>query len=397
MHTSATREAAPSRGDCSPALMAAAGFLALMFAMGVGRFAFTALLPQMRGAGLVKLGDAGVLAAINYLGYLAGALWAAFSQRGDGRRRLLGALVASAATTLAMGFDLGLPVWGALRFASGWASAAVYVYATGIVLRDLAGRGAAQWSALHYMGVGAGIALSAVVALGLGGDGRGLEGWRVLGGLAVLAFALAARCLLRPAPGQARPETEGGSAEARPRPLGWLAAAYGLAGFGYIVNATFLPVILQGQSAVGQAGLWGWMLVGLAAVPATLVWVRLSFRWGVYQALMTATLLQAVGVALPVLVDGMPAALAGAALLGGTFMGIAGLAQWLAKVPDPRATTRRIGFITACYGLGQIAGPLLVAAVGEAAGFRLPVLTAAAALVLSAGLLEISRRREALG
>jgi fucose permease len=78
-------------------------------------------------------------------------------------------------------------------------------------------------------------------------------------------------------------------------------------------------------------------------------------------------------------------------------MGIAGLAQWLARVPDPHLTARRIGLITACYGVGQIAGPLLVALRGRDAGFALPVLLAAAALVLSALLLEVSRRRERLG
>ena len=87
----------------------------------------------------------------------------------------------------------------------------------------------------------------------------------------------------------------------------------------------------------------------------------------------------------------------GAVLLGGTFMGIAGLSQWLARVPDPQATVRRIGFITACYGVGQIVGPLLVAVRGRDAGFAMPVLSAAVALLASAVLLEISRRRERLG
>jgi len=86
-----------------------------------------------------------------------------------------------------------------------------------------------------------------------------------------------------------------------------------------------------------------------------------------------------------------------AVLLGGTFMGIAGLSQWLARVPDPQATARRIGFITACYGVGQIVGPLLVAVRGRDAGFAMPVLSAAVALLASAVLLEISRRRERLG
>ena len=134
-----------------PPLIAASGLLALLLAMGIGRFGFTALLPQMRDDGLVDIGSAGVLAAVNYLGYLVGALWAAFSRQANPARRLALGLIASVATTLAMSLDCGLLGWSVLRFVSGVASAAVYVYATGIVLRTLADAGAAGWSALHYL------------------------------------------------------------------------------------------------------------------------------------------------------------------------------------------------------------------------------------------------------
>lgn len=378
----------------SPPVIAAAGLLSLLLAMGIGRFAFTALLPQMRDDGLVDIGSAGLLAAMNYLGYLAGALWAAFSRNADPARRLAGGLVASVLTTLAMSVDLGFGGWCALRFVSGVASAAVYVYATGIVLRSLADVGAAGWSALHYMGVGAGIVTSAIVAQQLAGGA--LVGWRMLGLVAGVAALLVGAVLVP----RGRVVPVAGAAPAAPAvapPLGWLAAAYGLAGFGYIVNATFLPTILRSQSGTADAALTGWLVVGLAALPATALWVRLSFRRGVYPVLIAATLIQAVGVALPVLVDGVASAMAGAVLLGGTFMGIAGLAQWLARVPDAQTTARRIGLITACYGVGQIVGPLLVAVRGRDSGFELPVLLAAAALVLSALLLEVSRRRERLG
>lgn len=379
-----------------PRPIALAGLLALLLAMGIGRFAFTALLPQMRDEGLLDVASGGLLAASNYLGYLAGALWAAFSRRADAARRLSAGLLVSVVTTLAMGLELGFSLWCGVRFLSGVASAVVYVYATGIVLRSLAACQAAGWSGLHYMGVGSGIVVSALLARHMTVAGSALAGWRWLGVVAALGAVAVAVVLLplgrsaSPADEQTVPAGSGGP------PMGWLAAAYGLAGFGYIVNATFLPLMLRGQDGTASAALDGWLMVGLAALPATLFWVRLSFRWGVYPALISATLIQAVGVALPVLVSGVPAAMAGAALLGATFMGIAGLSQWLARVPDPRVTARRIGLITACYGVGQVFGPLLVALRGPAGGFAVPVLAASAALLCSAVLLEVSRRRERL-
>lgn len=380
----------------APQSIAVAGLLALLLAMGIGRFAFTALLPQMRDEGLLDVASGGLLAAANYLGYLAGALWAAFSRRADAARRLLAGLLVSVGTTLAMGLELGFPLWCGVRFLSGVASAAVYVYATGIVLRSLAACQAAGWSGLHYMGVGSGIVVSALLARHMTVAGSALEGWRWLGVVAALG-AMAVMVVLLPPGRSASPADEQGvPAGSGGPPMGWLAAAYGLAGFGYIVNATFLPLMLRGQAGTASAALDGWLVVGLAALPATLFWVRLSFRWGVYPALISATLIQAMGVALPVLMDGVAAAMAGAALLGATFMGIAGLSQWLARVPDPRVTARRIGLITACYGVGQVFGPLLVALRGPAGGFAVPVLAASAALLCSAVLLELSRRRERL-
>lgn len=387
-----------SRG--SLALFTVSGLLALLLAMGIGRFAYTALLPQMLEEGLLTHAQGALLAGANYAGYLAGALWAAFSRQANPAARLGNGLVASVLTTLAMGFELGFGLWCAVRFAAGVASALVYVYATGIVLRRLAAAGAPGWSTLHYVGVGSGITLSAVVAQTmLDHQALAAHGWWALGAMALPAAVCAAVGLL-PSGRRALSVHEAAAQQAQaapPPPLGWLAASYGLAGLGYIVNMTFMPLMLRGDAGTRGAALTGWLVVGLAAVPATAIWVRLALQCGIYPALIACTLVQAVGVALPVLLPGVSAALVGAALLGGTFMGIAGLAQWLARVSDPQASARRIGLLTVFYGLGQIAGPLLVAALGRGRDFTLPVLLAAGALLVSAALLEVSRRVERLG
>ncbi len=389
-----------STHTASLALFAMSGMLALVLSMGVGRFAYTALLPQMLEEGLLSHAGGAWLAGANYAGYLMGALWTAISRQANPVPRLLGALVASMLTTLAMGFDLGFAAWCVVRCVAGIASAVVYVYATGIVLRRLTAVGAPGWSALHYMGIGGGITLSAIVAQAmLDGHGPAGYGWWWLGALALPA-AVCAAAGLAPAGrrGLSASETTAQKTQTEKLPpMGWLVAAYGLAGFGYIVNMTFLPVMLRGNAGTSTAALTGWLVVGIAAMPATALWIRVGLWRGVYPALIACTLLQALSVALPVLVPGMTAAVVGAAFLGASFMGVAGLAQWLARVPDPNASARRIGLLTVFYGLGQIAGPLMVAAFNRGADFTRPVLLASTALVISAALLEVSRRRERLG
>lgn len=231
--------------------------VALAVAMGIGRFAFTPLLPLMLDAGEVDLPAAGWMASLNYLGYLLGALLCTFqpwigprlgwsgSPNAPGLVRL--GLVATAVLTL--GMALPAPsAWPALRFAAGVASAVVFIYSAGWCLGQLARLGLPEMGALMFVGPGIGIvasglAASALVALG----GSATWGWALFGTLAaVLAAAIwpvmhPAHAL--PAVTASTPGADG--SRHGPAEVAWLTLAYGLAGFGYIITATFLPVIAR--------------------------------------------------------------------------------------------------------------------------------------------------------
>src|SRR5215203_4029161 len=82
-------------------VIAFAGLLSLAAAMGIGRFAFTPLLPLMAREGQLDLAFAGWVAAANYVGYFVGALTAARLPLGARALAML-ALAATAALTAAM-------------------------------------------------------------------------------------------------------------------------------------------------------------------------------------------------------------------------------------------------------------------------------------------------------
>src|SRR3546814_16415570 len=71
--------------DLPAASLAFSGLVALAVAMGIGRFAFTPLLPMMQNDAGLALTQGGWLASANYLGYLIGAL-AAGMLRSEERR-----------------------------------------------------------------------------------------------------------------------------------------------------------------------------------------------------------------------------------------------------------------------------------------------------------------------
>ena len=344
-------------------LLAVAGLLSLAAAMGIGRFAFTPVLPLMVGEGLLDVAQGGWLAAANYAGYLAGALTASRVPVRAGALAVV-ALIATAAFTAAMALPLP-PLWLPLRFLAGAASAWVFVATSVWCLGALAERGAAGASGWVYAGVGAGIALAGIHCLLAAAAGvRSQPLWLQLGGLA-LALALPVLWViarLEPVAAGKRSPGRSDSAAAEGSTRG-IVACYGVMGFGYILPATFLPVMAR--SVVEDPRVFGlaWPIFGATAAVSTLVAARLlhgSTRlrtWAGCQSLM------GIGVLLPTLSTDVWTITASAVLVGGTFMVItlAGVQEMRARAASPAHAASLIGRITAAFALGQIAGPVLSA------------------------------------
>jgi MFS family permease len=168
--------------------------------MGIGRFAFTPLLPMMLADGVVNLATASWLASANYLGYLVGALlctlqpwaWRRFGPLPPLRFTLLVRAGLVATCVLTLGMALHWPAaWTLLRFAAGVASALVFVYTSGWCLGQLARLGVPAMGAVIYTGPGAGIVLSGLAASGMvAWHWTAAAGWLVFGLLAAVLTAL---------------------------------------------------------------------------------------------------------------------------------------------------------------------------------------------------------------
>ena len=371
----------------SPFALACGGLAALAGAVGVGRFIYTPILPAMvEGLDLSK-GEAGLIASANFLGYLLGALAAAAPKlAGSPRVWLLAALALSAVTTAAMALFASLWVFLLLRLVGGIASAFVLVFASTLVLERLAQAGRGDLSALHFAGVGSGIALSAVVtwALTVGGGG-----WQDLwwGGGALSLVALGAVAWLVPTADKPA-ASEAQEASARRQAWPWaLILAYGLFGFGYVITATFIVDIVRSAPALRAYEPWIWLLVGLSAMPSVAAWTAVARRSSLLKAFALACVVEAVGVAASVLLVDLLGLIVAAAFLGGTFMGITALGLLAARALYPTSPRSILAIMTAAFGLGQIIGPLVAGFGFDLFGsFLLPSLLAAFLLCCAAGL-----------
>ena len=343
---------------------------ALAAAMGIGRFAYTPILTLMP----LTPQAAGQLATANYIGYLIGALAGTFSPRLARSVSVCRAsLVVLVASLVAMALTTDVVVWAALRTVAGITSALVFVIAANTLL-DWLREHPAHLTGWAFGGVGAGIAASAVLIFALPATADWRVAWWAAGLLAALLSVSA--WFLRPA--ESAPESAEAQSEKRHLPFALLLTSYSLEGVGYIIAGTFL-VAAVAQHSPGWLGNGTWLLVGLAVIPSAALWARLSSRYAHAGLLTTALLLQSAGIALACTGSG-GAALAGAILFGGTFIGISVLslaAGRLLRFPGA------VALLTVGYSIGQIVGPVAVTPLMHN-GFQLALLVGAATVALAA-------------
>jgi predicted MFS family arabinose efflux permease len=222
--------------------------------------------------------------------------------------------------------------------------------------------------------------------MGMTGAGLGWaaqwQGFALLG----LAFLLPAWWWRPPVPPPAVRAAAGAASSRR-----WMAlmvVAYFCAGWGFVINATFTVAIVERQPLLAGQGPWAWLLVGLAATPAVFGWDRIARRLGDVGALLLAFGLQIVGVLLPVLADGLAAALLGALLYGATFIGIVSLTLALVGRRSPANPGKAMARLTLSYGVAQISAPALTGRMVEASGSFQAALWLTAA-VMAAGMLAL--------
>ena len=383
--------------------------------MGIGRFAFTPLLPMMLADGVVDLPGASFLASANYLGYMVGALLCTFQPFIWSRFAALPAVFATtwlrsglvATCVLTLGMALQVPaLWPWLRFAAGVASAFVFVFTSGWCLARLAEHNASNLGGIMYTGPGVGITISGVLASGMVALGwKAATGWVIFGALACVLTAMVWRTFAQPrAAVVAVKRSASASASESFKPatptavkpphtsqwhMLWLAIAYGLDGLGYIITATFLPVIAR-QVMPGSAWLdLFWPLFGVAVVAGAVLSTRVSLKGDLRYVLAACYLLQALGVILTVWLPTAFGFAVGSLLLGLPFTAITFFAMQEVRRLKPHSAASYTGLLTAVYGLGQVAGPPLAAwllsrSATVAQGFNVALEIASASLLLGA-------------
>ncbi len=359
-----------------------AGVLSLLAMIGVARFAYTPILPIMQTEAGLSIAGGGWLAASNYFGYFTGALIAASvsSLKLKDLFYRLGLLLAIA-TTVAMGLTDNLWWWALWRFIAGLASACGLLVGSGLIMHWLVSQQMRPELGIHFLGLGGGIAMVAAISEWLLGGYNWQQQWYLFALLATL-LAIPAWLWL-PSPNLSGKTNSGKHiADQPPAPLFFqiIMVAYFCAGVGYAVITTF--IVAHMDQIAGSGGNMTFLLLGLAAAPAPIMWDFVTRKMGFINALSLAFVIQLLGSLIPFIQPTTTWAYAGAVLFGSSFVGIVSMVLTMAGRFYPSKPAKMMGKMTLSYGLAQILAPAAGGLLGQWTGDYYSALYMSSAVML---------------
>lgn len=355
----------------SPALNVFLLGMSAAVALGIARFGYALVLPDMQRDLDWSYAQAGWLGTSNAAGYLAGALLAATAVARFGVRTMLTfSCWTTALAVLATSFTSHYAMLNALRFVAGVSGALAFIcggmLAASVVSTLAHTRDRGKVLGLFYATPGLGIVLSAIVVPLTIANGDWRLAWLLLGAIACVLAVLMAFAHVdagKVAAGQAD-----GQPYARSRIVPLL-IAYACFGAGYIGYMTFMFAHLRGLGVSGGQLTLFWCVIGLGIMVSPWLWARVLDKQPHGKAFSFPCLVLMVGAGLPLINDSWAMALVSAFVFGSAVLTVpASTTAFVRRNFSGGDWARAMGTLTVAFSLGQIAGPVLTGYISDLSG-----------------------------
>jgi predicted MFS family arabinose efflux permease len=335
-------------------------------ALGFSRFAYALLLPPMKHDMHWTFTQAGGMNTANAVGYVLGAITAAWAARHlTTGRAFLWSFLLSAAVLLASGLTSSYVALIALRSAGGYTTAVSFVIGSA-----LAARLRPALLPIYFAGPGIGIVLSSLIvpaALAHDPTSGWKLGWVVLGLVATAAFVGASRAEAHV------PDHEGRHAATLSREqfrrLGPMFGAYVLFGAGYVSFMTFVIELLRDKGVGNWTSGAFFLLLGATSAAATFLWGQPLSRLTGGRGLAAVSAITLIG-SLPVIAHAsIQTAFVSAVIFGGSFMsGPTAVTAFCRRCLPTHAWAAGIAVMTTGFALGQAIGPVISGLISDHVG-----------------------------
>jgi MFS family permease len=380
------------------------GFLATLSGVGLARFAYTALMPQMVLAGWFTGEQVAYLGAANLLGYLIGALAAApLADRLGAVRVLVLCWAAVALSFIGCSFAQPMPVFFVWRLISGMAGATLMVLGPSIAMAATPLARRAALGPLMFCGIGVGALLSATLVPSLALQSLGAVWW----GLALVCVAAlwggwrCARLLPAPPPIAITPQA---LAPALPAPALWtlpvvlVLLAYVTDGFGFVPHTVFWVDYLARELHLGASyASTQWAIFGLGAVAGPLCASLCATRWGWWRTTAGAYALKAAAIGLPLVWADFAGHAVSGFVVGALSPGMAAITSgYVMQLLGPAQHKKMWGYATAAFALLQAtAGYFMAYLYASTGSYHSLFIWGCAALSLGMVLIVFSKQKAA--
>ncbi|ABM04365.1 transporter major facilitator superfamily MFS_1 [Psychromonas ingrahamii 37] len=335
-----------------------AGILTIVVGLGVARFAFTSLLPFMLDD-FLTLTYAGILASLNFAGYLAGAVFSVFIKDINTKVKYFRiGMVLSVLTTFVLATTVNETLWLISRVIAGFGSAMLIIVGTAIVMVKLNFEDKTKAMGIHFSGIGVAIVVNDLISRYVLQNGTWSDAWLVLSLFAFIISFYSMYILSFDKELKQEAVKHKLSMSIFSPYVVLLLFAYFTEGVGFVIQGTFLPDIINSLEGLDGYGSLGWLLVGIAGIPSSIIWMRLAHNYGSINIIIVAMSIQLVGILIPALSNNMYLNLLSGVLYGGTFIGLVALFMNLGGQLAGKNPVVLMGAMTATYGVGQVTGPL---------------------------------------
>ena len=370
------------------------GMICLFIVMAIGRFAYTPIMPFMQQTGHMDNQSAGLLATINYLGYLIGAIipiWiVVFSKVTDLKVYLLINIV----STILMGLFDNFTLWIIFRLIAGITSGTVFVLASNVALEALRAANKGRISGMLYSGVGLGIFTSSIFIFLFTTENNWKTTWVLLGVFALVMgsfviFGMRQNSNIENETQNLNEKEDKPKIKLNKKFIWGFSIAYFCEGAGYIITGTFLVAIVKSIPEFADYAALSWMFVGLGAIPSTILWSMMAEKLGHGKATNLAFILQIIAVILPVFSESMTSLVISSILFGATFLGLTTLFMSKAQTLMFQSNSKinLVASLTVIYSLGQMIAPALSGVlIGESGNYNAALIFAS--IILCVGLLS---------
>ena len=372
-----------------------AGILSIIVSIGIARFAFTSLLPSMLND-FLTVTNAGILASLNFTGYLSGAIFVIFIKDINTKVKYLRVgMILSILTTSVLATSNNEILWMLSRVIAGFGSALLFLIGSAVVMVKLDFEDKTKAMGIHFSGIGFAIVISELISQYMLKHGTWSDAWMALTLFSFLvSFYILYILSFDHNIQKAAPKHELSKSIFSTYVI-LLILAYFTEGVGFVVQGTFLPDIINSLQGLEGYGNIGWLIVGLAGIPSAIIWMRLAHKHGSINMIMVAMLLQIIGILIPTLSNNIYLNLLSGALYGSTFIGLVALFMNRAGQLAKNNPVVLMGSMTAAYGIGQVTAPLYsVALIKHFGNYNSTLYLTAAIVFIGILLLAYAKRLE---